>query len=285
MIIGLLGNAGCGKDTIAELISPAHLVALDGWKNVRALIDAATPKRLAHVEREPLRARAVQIALADPLKEYALDVYDFSVSQLWGPSDERNTPDRRYPREGVHVFAREDSVFKFAPPEELPGSKCKRCKIEYKPEVEAAKCIDYLTPREALQQLGTEWGRRCYDDTWINYGLRRAQNLLANKRIGRPAEAHTFQASWVIEKTELVVISDIRFVNEVKLLHQIGAEVWKITRPGLKTNGAVYQHLSESEQKDREAEIAPMVTAEIANDGTFDELRAKVSAALKEAGV
>ena len=33
-------------------------------------------------------------------------------------------------------------------------------------------------PRFALQTLGTEWGR-CYENTWVDYGIRMAQKILA----------------------------------------------------------------------------------------------------------
>lgn len=39
----------------------------------------------------------IQIALADPIKRLAMELWDFSEEQLWGPSELRNEPDRRYP--------------------------------------------------------------------------------------------------------------------------------------------------------------------------------------------
>lgn len=278
-ILGLLGQAGSGKDTIAEIVAPVHLVEIDGeLVDIRERLRSRSPVR---IEKNPaaraLRPRAVQVALADPLKEYALKVYDFSLEQLWGPSSERNAPDKRYPRshEG-HAWGPSDD-------EHPDGGPCKRCG-QVNPLAPSTPCVDYLTPREALQKLGTEWGRDCYPDTWVRLAMRRAQEF-TKKRIERPSSAHTFANSWVIQKSELVVISDCRFVNEARMLHEGGQEVWSVARPGLVTDGAMYQHRSETEQVKAADEIAPFLTHTVQNDSTIEALRGGVETALKEAGL
>lgn len=74
MIIGLSGLAGSGKDTCADFL----------------------------VEEFDF----VKISLADHLKRICKDVFDFSNDQLWGPSNCRNQPDKRYKRENDHLTAR-----------------------------------------------------------------------------------------------------------------------------------------------------------------------------------
>ena len=66
-VIGLAGKAGSGKSTVAR-----HLVKQYGY---------------------------VEIALADAVKRIAKQLYGFTDEQLWGPSEARNAPDLRYPRE------------------------------------------------------------------------------------------------------------------------------------------------------------------------------------------
>lgn len=271
-IIGLLGNAGVGKDTIAEMLAPVHFVDLDGWRDIRS---SKTPS---------LRERAVQIALADPLKEACRRVYDFTLEQLWGPSEKRNAPDKRYPRTWpTHQIG------------EKNGMVCVRCGFDAAPrwkELGGAPgpaldgpCVDHLTPREALQQLGTEWGRRMWPDTWIAFGLRRARRLLEEERIAQPAHALTFKPNYVIERCTLVAISDVRFVNEVKAIRALGGEVWKVVRPELDTTNSMYTHASESEQRAAAAEIDELVTATIVNDGTLSDLQTKVESTLGRAGL
>lgn len=271
-IIGLLGNAGVGKDTIAEMLAPVHFVDLDGWRDIRTS------------KHPSLRERAVQIALADPLKETCRRVYDFTLEQLWGPSEKRNAPDKRYPREGRHVFARTDSVFKYEPEPDV-GCTCAHCGVEYAFSRKDEPCVTYLTPREALQQLGTEWGRRMWPDTWISFGLRRARRLLEEQRIAQPAHALTFKPNYIIERCSLVTISDVRFLNEVKAIRAQGGEVWKIVRPTLDTSGNMYTHATELEQKMQAAAIDELVTQTITNDGSLDDLRGKVESALGRAGL
>ena len=96
-IISLTGNMGVGKDTMAD-----YLVEKYGF---------------------------VKVAMADPMKRIAKEVYEFSDEQLWGPSESRNMPDERYPRPD--------------------GS--------------------FLSARISTQLLGSEWSRVCYPDTWVVY--------------------------------------------------------------------------------------------------------------------
>lgn len=141
----------------------------------------------------------VKISLADPLKRICKDVFNFSHDQLWGPSHKRNEPDQRYPRpRGV---------------EDMP----------------------FLTPRLALQLLGTEWGRYCYPNVWIDYALRKAQKLLAEENSGDDPMG--------------VVISDCRFFNEVRAIKEAGGVVLRIVRQGSDPKLGIAHHMSEEEQK------------------------------------
>lgn len=102
-----------------------------------------------------------------------------------------------------------------------------------------------LTARHALQQLGTEFGRAMHPDVWVRYALSRAR---AFKR---------------------VVIPDCRFQNEVDAVLAAGGRVYVVERPGV---GRAFAHASEGV-----AELTG-VTGVLVNDGSLDELRAKVRA-------
>ncbi len=71
----------------------------------------------------------IKVSMADPFKRIAKEVYEFSDEQLWGPSQERNREDKRYPRP--------DGTF--------------------------------LTARIVTQLLGNELSRLAYPETWIVY--------------------------------------------------------------------------------------------------------------------
>lgn len=68
------------------------------------------------------------------------------------------------------------------------------------------------TPRYLMQTLGTEWGRELiHPDIWVKLTLQRIQTA----------------------SSPLVIISDVRFPNEINALRQEGFSVVYITRPGL----------------------------------------------------
>jgi len=64
MIIGISGKAGSGKDTISDYIVKNH--------------------------------NFIKIAFADSIKRILMEVYGFTYTQLWGPSEERGKIDPRY---------------------------------------------------------------------------------------------------------------------------------------------------------------------------------------------
>lgn len=101
-----------------------------------------------------------------------------------------------------------------------------------------------VTPRHALQTLGTEWGRQMiHPDLWV---------LLAERRIHK-----------MMREFPAVIVHDVRFDNEAKLITSLGGEVWRITRPGLVEED---QHASEAGVSDE------FVTRFIVNKGTIGDL-------------
>ena len=180
LLIGICGQSGSGKDTMADYLKKRH--------------------------------NFVKLSLADPLKRVCKEIYDFSDQQLWGPSEERNKQDLRYPT----------------------GR-------------------GFLTPRAALQTLGTEWGRSLYEDTWTDYALRIARDILNG--------THTYdQKKGVIPLGFVrsffndiggVVIPDVRFKNEIKRIKAARGIVIRLRRQGKEGNmeGGIAGHASEAEMK------------------------------------
>lgn len=235
-VVGLLGQAGAGKDTVASFI-------------------------LETVQGEG-------IALADPMKDFAQAVFLFSNDQLRGPSAFRNAPDERY---GVHTAgpvsdARTEARRRFyqhaapwlcdiLPPDYLEFEQAYKNLCDW---FRSAIGNETITPRYILQTLGTEFGRSVSEDIWIDYGLQRAREALA--------------------KNKWAVLKDIRFLNEAKKLRQLGCEVWRITRPNLDNNivdkAGVSGHASENEQKS--PEMDGLVSQELLNSGSLDDLFTRV---------
>lgn len=187
IIVGISGQARAGKDTTAD-----YLVKKHGF---------------------------VKVGLADPMKRFCKEVFDFTDAQLYG--DERDDPDYRY----------------------LQKSEW-RTNGEGVPE----KKETYLTPRYALQTLGTEWGRDCYDNIWIENGIRVARELL-NGYAQYSAKDGLKRTEKITGLVSGVVFSDIRFWNEFEAIKKAGGLMVRVKRPGFEGSVGVSNHASETQQK------------------------------------
>ncbi|SCM73310.1 putative deoxynucleotide monophosphate kinase [uncultured Pleomorphomonas sp.] len=93
---------------------------------------------------------------------------------------------------------------------------------------------DYLggrTPREAMQTLGTEWGRELSPDLWVDAWRRSVEQCEL-----------PFSADG---ETALIVADDVRFPNEVAAIRALGGIIVRIDRPDAGLAGAAGQHASE----------------------------------------
>lgn len=190
---------------------------------------------------------ATQIALAEPLKEFCCRVYDWPLERL---EDQvfKTEPDPRYVRLSKDQIAALgwDNLI-----DDWHAGRRPEANLHEALGITFEECADWvqtgvvhLTPRFALQRLGTEWGRGCFTDTWINLAKRRTRDL---QEAGCP----------------LVVVSDVRFDNEVSVVDKI----IEVTRPGV-TRAA---HTSE-------AGISPeLVWAQVRNDSSLADLRERVA--------
>ena len=247
MIIVFSGPAGSGKDTAGDMLVRHH-----GF---------------------------VKIAIADEVKRICMRLWDFSEEQLWG--DLKDEPDKRYPL-GYWL-----SCGCLADRYELnakgriiePGwwvANILRLCSEHEEHWHRGHCIyeepveAYLTPRYAMQKVGTEGARAADPDVWLRIALRVAHQLLEE------------ETTLVYERTKGLVhpefmrgvprgvaITDGRFLNE---LDGVGADGGKTVR----LIGRAYewtktsQHASEAEQREIPNEYFDYL---IYNTGTLDFFR------------
>ena len=211
MIVGVTGPMGAGKSTVVQMM----------------------------LERVP---GARQLAFAEPLKKFCSEVYDWPLEKL-EDFEFKATPDHRHVRldrvecENLGFERHTDGYLRSVV--ELSEAEL----LDYKTSGEV-----HLTPRHAMQALGTEWGRECCKSTWVDLLLRRARDLEA---AGCP----------------LVVVSDCRFPEEKAAIEKLVGQVVKVTRPG----GTVSTHASEH------ALDGVLFQWELANDGSLEALREKVN--------
>lgn len=230
-----VGSMGAGKDAIANFLELDHA--------------------------------GVRVAFADPLKRICMEIYEFAPEQLWGSVEKKNAPDKRYPRE-LHEI---DSIMRGG----VPVTRCRCCGLAPEDFVEFRKQRCYLTPRYAMILLGTEWGRQCYKDTWVNYTMRMAHRLLFESGILRSLFYNYSQENGVYTTNvpegtppRAVVIPDVRFKSEMEAIKGRGGKLVRVVRQAL--NAHVTPHPSEQElltTPDSEFDYV------IHNDGTLDQLQ------------
>jgi hypothetical protein len=101
-----------------------------------------------------------------------------------------------------------------------------------------------LSRREAMKRLGTEFGRECHPDVWIRFALLQTDLLLSGNHVqavegmGHGLDYQTRQAA------QLVLITDVRFLNEARAIKAAGGLVVRLHRPQTETPDS---HISEAE--------------------------------------
>lgn len=227
-IIALWAPMGHGKTTAAEQLVRAHGFTRRGF--------------------------------ADPLKRLCGDVFDLPDAALYGPSAARNasiaavdtaaywdgTIDR-----ALHAWPRLRDLFRDAP---TPVGAVPIMRRLWDVMLELRAYGAALTPRQILQQMGTDWGRALWPDVWVHAAVRAAR-----------------------ETPGPVVFDDCRFANEAQAIHAAGGRVWWIdATPRLTADPGAFAHASEATYEQARAHVDGIVR----NHLDRDHLAAQVDLAL-----
>lgn len=194
------------------------------------------------------------LAFADKLKDVCMDLYGLTWEDV-------------YTEEGKSRVL-----------EDLPCLKCPSCgSLHIEPASQHLSCRgcgalgersgfeSRWTPRMILQHVGTEGCRTVDPNVWVKFALRQA---------ARHLEGH------LVEAAKIVTITDCRFLSEAEAVWRAGGEVWRIRRPSTdRAAQGLAGHASETEM-----DTIPDVRFQhvISNDGTLDNLRMKIHAALAQ---
>jgi hypothetical protein len=204
----LKGNAGVGKDYVASRI----------------------------LQKEPT---FTSIAMADPIKRLAKEIWDLPDNTLWGPSEERNKPVEGFRPKGDWPFiSGKSKVLNLT--YSLMESLEVRCPRVYRDVDPVATMLNYLnaleeyskdnvvTCRYLLQTLGTTWGRNSiHSNIWIWNAIDVANKLLTG------GYDYTAPAGVKIKDDKYynaVIITDGRFRNEILTAKDIGCTIVNIIR-------------------------------------------------------
>lgn len=217
-IIILAGEAGSGKDTVGN-----------------------------HIAK---RYNGICLGQADPMKRFCNQVFGFTSEQLWGPTETRNapvgvTPDRFLLNRAnfrEHGLAWLTSVV----PAGTNHQRAHDALCEW-----FARCEDEImgshtiTPRFALQTLGTEWGRSISRNMWNELGITTAKELLSG-RCDYSRETGLVKSS--NEGYDYAMLTDGRFRNEIINTTSSGGVAFKVWRPNRASlTAGITGHQSETE--------------------------------------
>ncbi len=194
-IITLFGVKGSGKDSAAQ-----GLVE-DGW---------------------------VAIALADPLKWFCRELFHFDNTTLFGASQLRGVPwpDARHWRwwEDVRFRAcsmghRIDQLFQG----HVTGAAAGQVLLDIIDKCNSS--FPDFSARDALQQVGTDWGRTLWNDIWVTAAKRVLDAMVDGDMVYRHATGVEPRPGAPAPKG--FVITDGRFPNELHATRAWGGvPVW-----------------------------------------------------------
>lgn len=234
--IVLFGVKGSGKDTVGAMLRERYGFVTDSF--------------------------------ADPLKRMAKIAFPaFTDEDLWGPSENRERQYKQYPM-GDRCLKCNEYLY---PPlgDTSPDSdlECTRCFIVYP---------RYVNPRIALQMLGTEWGRRLYEDVWIDNVFARVE---AARQITHPLKIDRVHYATPGYDYRPYVITDGRYPNEQARSAKLGATTVLLLR---KLEESTSTHSSESSLKTIPREAFQYV---LDNRCPLEELPALVDTMVKTLGI
>lgn len=179
--IVLMGPAGCGKNTIADVLSAEY-----GY---------------------------VQVALADPIKRFCAGRFGADPKTMWGPSELRGQTVPRFvdsagrmglKRELLHEVLLASGQHQWATYDDRLQNVIHREKV--------------TTVRRLLQLVGTEWGRTIDPLLWCRHALRAICAI--RDGVPYAAQRGVWNAEPQVAYQRPVVITDGRFENEATFLRQ-----------------------------------------------------------------
>lgn len=200
--------------------------------------------------------RCVTLAFADGFKFFLFEAFDVSAHALWGPSSARSTRvvvDRARLRRALDHLG---PVWT----QSLVGERGDEFLGKVRAWADGLESA--VTVRHLLTSLGTEVGRAFDPLMWTRATLRQVPGLQ------RDGAQH-------------IVISDARQVNEAFAIREAGGLVWRVDNPRVPRPGPDAHN---SEREVWSPEMDALVTSDLSNAGTIDELSGLIRRELDRVG-
>lgn len=245
MFLGILGEAGSGKDEAMR-----YLVEKHGFYS---------------------------LALADPIKVYCSWMFGWTADRLYGPSKKRNEPDERYPffrcpHCGFSIQYLTDALRTLTVDYTFTCPCCTK-------DAHVNQWQAHLSSRFALQSLG-DWARNLFGEAYVNFAMERAHIVQEEKVLSDPLwyplrdVGVDLKERWTGPLGDLVkhvVVSDVRLPNEITGIQQEKGKVYRIQRESHEdtTSTGIPNHNSEVAQRNVPNEALDGI---IDNNGTLGEL-------------
>jgi hypothetical protein len=245
VLLGILGEAGTGKDEVARILVQ--------------------------------EGRSYIIALADPMKVYCRWMFGWDPEVLWGASARRAELDERFKFPKCPECGRTEGI---RDPDGLsPAIATWRVCAFCRGAISLEKLMVPVSPRYVLQHLG-DWARRFRSDAYVAFVLQRAE--MVKKHCSYLADPlavalphQVLEQRWkkhTVEGPLHIVINDVRMKNEIAGIHDAGGRVYRVKRQhamALLAPG-IPNHQSEMEQRGVPDDAVDGV---IDNNGTLEDLR------------
>ena len=219
LIIGITGKKGSGKSTLAD-----------------AIVKYCTTKNF----------RSAELSFASALKSICVDIFNINIQNFIDPELKNIKIDKKYfekPTSRQKKIKVISSKFGYSSLksnqillsifESLKLIKKNCTNLPNAGIVHALINLNNITPREIMQVVGVIFPSSGNKNVWID---------IINEKLA------------TMEKYDAVIISDVRFVNELtSILSKKKRCLIKINRPSLQRNSESDNHISETELDDFES--------------------------------
>jgi len=213
MILGISGKKQAGKTTIANIIHGEILINNEmirdynideGGKLIIKTTNAKGIEGWGEFDIERKDEEFIQYAhynmwpfvkaynFADSLKDMCINLFGFTYEQVYGTNDQKN------------------QTLEHIRWEDMP--RFQNMKLMKKMPIDAKKSWNWregeMTAREFMQFFGTDIMRKIYDNVWTNACINKITK----------------------EGSDLAIIADVRFPNEVEAIKKAGGKVLRLER-------------------------------------------------------